>query len=564
MSKKEVQVLKATKIIPNSRGRSSYGVKLDRIRVAAYCRVSTDDDEQLGSFQSQKLYYEDKIQKNKEWVMAGIFADEAVTGTKVDKREGFQEMIRKCQHGEIDMILTKSISRFSRNTSDTIKYVRMLRDKHIAILFEKENINTLDMNGEMLLTILSSLAQQEVESLSGNVKMGLQMKMKRGELIGFNGCLGYDYNRETKEITVNREEAETVIFIFELYIQGYGGARIAKQLMEMGIKNHKGNVVWTDSGVMGIIKNEKYKGDVLLGKTFTVDPISKRRLANMGEENQYYIKDHHEAIVPREIWDKAESIRLKRVNSKLIESTGKRERYTRQFAFSSMLECAYCGHKLSRRTRHQTVKTTKPVWQCTNAIKYGIDNCPHCKAIDEIIIEEAFLESFRLLANNFDDVFESVLDTVEEVLKDDTELKQVEKVGKEISSIKKRKSRLTDLLLDGRIEQEDYDEKKEKFQRKIHKLTEEKACLESNIGQQQNINKRMLQLRKTLEREDPLDKFDRMVFESIVEKVIVGGYDADGNPSPYKLTFVLKSNQTLKVKNARADYRANRKGNKVS
>ena len=155
---------------------------------------------------------------------------------------------------------------------------------------------------------------------------------------------------------------------------------------------------------MGIIKNEKYKGDVLLGKTFTVDPISKRRLANMGEENQYYIKDHHEAIIPREIWDKAESIRLKRVNPKLIESTGKRERYTRQFAFSSMLECAYCGHKLCRRTRHQTVKTTKPVWQCTNAIKYGIDKCPHCKAIDEIIIEEAFLESFRLLANNFDDV----------------------------------------------------------------------------------------------------------------------------------------------------------------
>lgn len=273
MGAKEVQVLKATKMIPNSRGRNAYAVKLDRIRVAAYCRVSTDGDEQLGSFQSQKLYYEEKIQKNKDWVMAGIFADEAVTGTKVDKREGFQEMIRKCQDGEIDMILTKSISRFSRNTSDTIKYVRMLRDKNIAIFFEKENINTLDMNGEMLLTILSSLAQQEVESLSGNVKMGLQMKMKRGELIGFSGCLGYDYDKETKTITVNKTEAETVQLIFELYIQGYGGARIAKQLMEMGMKNHQEKVVWTDSGVMGVIKNEKYKGDVLLGKTFTVDSI---------------------------------------------------------------------------------------------------------------------------------------------------------------------------------------------------------------------------------------------------------------------------------------------------
>jgi site-specific DNA recombinase len=143
--------------------------------------------------------------------------------------------------------------------------------------------------------------------------------------------------------------------------------------------------------------------------------------------------------------------------------------------------------KLSRRTRHQTTKTTKPVWQCMNAIKHGIDNCPHCKAIDEIMIEEAFLESFRLLTENFDDVLESVLNTVEEVLKDDTELKRVKKLEKEISSIKKKKSRLTDLLVDGRIEQEDYDEKKGIFQRKIHKLTEEKACLESNIGQQKSV-----------------------------------------------------------------------------
>lgn len=199
-----------------------------------------------------------------------------------------------------------------------------------------------------------------------------------------------------------------------------------------------------------------------------------------------------------------------------------------------------------------------------NAIKHGIDNCPHCKAIDEIMIEEAFLESFRLLTENFDDVLESVLNTVEEVLKDDTELKQVKKLEKELSGIKKKKSRLTDLLLDGRIEQEDYDEKKEIFQRKIYKLTEEKDCLESNIGQQKNINKRMSQLRQTLESEDSLDKFDRMIFESIVKKVIVGGYDADGNPAPYKLTFVLKCDETLKVKNAKADYRVNRKGRQVS
>ena len=564
MSMKQVQVLEATKAAPNSNGRRTAGIQIERIRVVAYCRVSTDGDEQLGSFESQKAYYEQKIKQNKEWVSAGIFADEAITGTKVDKREGFQEMIRKCQNGEIDMILTKSISRFFRNTQDIIKYVRMLRDRNIAIVFEKENINTLDMNGEMLLTILSSLSQGEVESLSENVKMGLKMKMKRGELVGFNGCLGYDYHPDTKSITVNEQEAETVRFIYNMYLQGYGSSTIAKRLTEMGVKNKRRKVEWHDHGVMGIIKNEKYKGDILLGKTFTVDPISKRRLANMGEEDRYYIRDHHEPIVSREVWYQADEIRLKRVKPRLMENTGNRERYTRQFIFSSMLECGYCGHKLSRRTRHQTTTTKKPVWQCMNAIKNGISSCPNCKAIDEAIIENAFLDAFRLLADNFDDVLDSVLSTIEDVLKDDTELKRVKQLEKDISSIESKKRRLTDLLIDGKIEQEDYDEKKLSFQRKLHQMTEEKAYLEENIGQQKNISKRMDQLRKTLENEDILDEFDRIVFESIVEKVIVGGYDENGNPSPYKLTFVLKCNQDLKVNDAKAEYRSKQKVKKVS
>ncbi len=562
MSVRNVEVLQATKTAPSSLRRS--GIQVDRIRVAAYCRVSTDGDEQLGSFASQKAYYEEKILQNKDWVMAGIFADEAITGTKVDKREGFQEMIRKCQKGEIDLILTKSISRFSRNTQDTIKYVRMLRDKNIAVYFEKENINTLAMQGEMLLTILSSLAQSEVESLSENVKMGLKMKMKRGELIGFNGCFGYDYDKESKSISVNEKEAETVRIIYDLYLQGYGTSTIAKRLIQLGIKNKSGKVEWHTHGVMGIIKNEKYKGDLLLGKTFTVDPISKRRLANMGEEDQYYIRDHHEAIVSREIWDRAEEIHLKRVQPRLMETTGNRERYTRQFAFSSMLECGYCGHKLSRRTRHQTTTTKKPVWQCMNATKNGIDNCPHCKAVDEVIIENAFIEAFGLLADHFEDVMDSVLDTIEEVLKDDTEIKRVKQLEKDISSIESKKSRLTDLLIDGKIEQEAYEEKNLSFQRKLHQLTEEKAYLEENIGQQKNISKRMTLLRQTLEQEDALDEFDRIVFESIVEKVIVGGFDEAGNPAPYKLTFVLKCSQNMNVADAKADYRANKKGKKVS
>ena len=552
----EVQVLQKTKIVPNGRNRGSTGaLRVDRIRVAAYCRVSTDDDEQLGSFESQKLYYEQQIASNKDWVNAGIFADEAVTGTKTDKRSGFQDMIAHCHNGEIDMKLTKSISRFARNTVDTLNYVRMLRDRNIAIFFEKENINTLDMNGELLLTIMSSLAQQEVESLSQNVKMGLQMKMKRGELIGFNGCYGYDYHTEDKSITVNEEEAEIVRMIYDMYLEGYGTTTIAKRLMELGIKNKKGEVSWHTHGVMGMIKNEKYKGDILLGKTFTTDPISKRRLANMGEGNQYYLRDHHEPIVSREIWDKAEKIRMKRSNNKVVETTGNRERYTRQYSFSSMCECAYCGHKLTRRTRHSRSDYEKPVWQCMNAIKNGIANCSNCKAVDEAILEGAFLDAFGLLAGNFDDVLDVVLSYVAESADSDENIRKKQQIDKDISSLESKKSRMTDMLIDGTISKEVYEEKMVDFTRKLHKLSERKALLEDSICTQKDINRRMSELRDTLEKEQVLDEFDRVVFESIIDRVIVGGYEENGIPDPYKLTFVLKGNQTGTVPHAKEQFK---------
>ena len=565
----EVQILEKTRTAPNSRSRSSNGagghaVRVERIRVAAYCRVSTDGDEQLGSFESQKLYYEQKIADNPEWVNAGIFADEAITGTKTDKRNGFQEMIARCQNGEIDMILTKSISRFARNTVDTLNYVRMLKDKNIAIFFEKENINTLDMNGELLLTIMSSLAQQEVESLSQNVKIGLQMKMKRGEMVGFNGCFGYDYDPETKTLSVNEDEAQTVRMIYDMYLQGYGTTTIAKRLIELGIKNKKGEVSWHTHGVMGIIKNEKYKGDILLGKTFTTDPISKRRLANFGEENQYYIRDHHEPIVSREIWDEAEKIRKKRAKNKVVETTGNRERYTRQYAFSSMCECAYCGHKLTRRTRHSSSIYEKPVWQCMNATKNGIANCPNCKAIDEAILEGAFLDAFRLLAGNFDDVLDVVLSYVEESANNDDNIRRKQQIDKDISALESKKSRMTDMLIDGTITKEVYDEKLVEFTRKLHTLSDKRKILADSINTRNDISKRMSELRETLEKEDILDEFDRTVFESIIEKVYVGGYEEDGTPDPYKLTFILKGNQTGTIPHAKETFKEKQKETRKS
>ena len=555
---KDVEVIEAKKEAIGNRvkARSQVkGLKVNQIRVAAYCRVSTDGDEQLGSFQSQKLYYEQKISANKEWINAGIFADEAITGTMTTKRDGFQEMITKCQNGEIDLILTKSISRFARNTVDTLQYVRMLRDKNIGIIFEKENINTLDMQGELLLTIMSSLAQQEVESLSQNVKMGLKMKMKRGELIGFNGCLGYDYHPEDKSITINEEEAETIRFIYDMYLQGYGTTTIAKRLTEMGKKNKKGKVYWRTDGVMGIIKNEKYKGDILLGKTFTIDPISKRRLHNMGEEEQYYIRNHHEPIVSREIWDKADEIRKKRARNICTETTGNRERYTRQYALSSMCECAFCGSKLTRRTRAGGTIYKKHVWQCMKAVQKGIKYCPNCKSIDERIIQGAFVEAFKLLAGNFDDVLEEVLQSVEEVQNNEEDLHRMQQLKKDISTLESKKSKMTDLLIDGIITKEVYDEKILDYDRKINVFNERRKLLGKSVKNKSEIKAQMEKIRKTLENNEILDQFDRQVFDIIIKKVYVGGYDEEGNVDPYKLTFVLKGDSSHEVPNARDKYK---------
>lgn len=552
----EVEVIKAVEgPILRKRDYEGNPVVIKRQRLAAYVRVSTDDEEQIESFQSQKKYYQEKISENKDWVLVGIYADEAITGTKVDKREQFQRMIQDCMDGKIDVIMTKSVSRFSRNTVDILQYVRLLKDRGIAVIFEKENMNTMTEQGEMMLTLMGTLAQNEVESTSKNVKMGIKMKMKRGELMGFNGCLGYDYHPEDKTITVNEAEAETVRLIFELYLQGYGTYTIAKQLEALGKVNKKSVVKWTDSGVRGIIKNEKYKGDLLLQKTITTDPISKRRIENFGEEEQYYVRDHHEPIVSREVWEQAKEIRLSRNRQTDKKADGKREKYTKKYALSSMCECGFCGTKLTRRTLHSSSKYETPVWYCRNAANKGKANCPNSKSVHESILENAFLEAYKLLAGSFDDVIESVVGVIEDISTNNEDIGRLKKEQKALENLEQRRKKLTDLYLDEGISKEAYDEKYEDLSIKIQRSKENIEILKENVSNQKDVGKRMASLKKALSDGNILEEFDRVVFESIVEKVIVGEINDDGTVDPFKLTFVMKGNGNSVVPNAKERWR---------
>lgn len=534
---KDVEVIKAHNTL-SPRARTNFE---KRLRVAAYCRVSTDTEDQLNSYKSQVKYYTELIKSKPEWSLAGIYADEAITGTQVKKREDFQRLINDCMNGDVDMVITKSISRFARNTLDTLKYVRMLKDKGVAVFFEEENINTLTMDGELLLVILSSVAQQEVENISANVKKGLKMKMQRGELVGFQGCLGYDYNPADKTITINEEEAAVVRYIFQRYTEGAGGSVIAKELENLGYKTKRGSPKWADSTVIGIIKNEKYKGDILLGKTFTVDPISKRRLYNFGEEDQFYIREHHEPIISEEVFEAAQEILRRRAKPRSLNVDGKREKFSRKYAFSCMIECGFCGGTLTRRSWHSSSQYNKAIWQCVVSTKKGKKFCPESKGVDERTIERAFVESYRLLCQNNKDVLDEFMKRTEETLSESNAGKRLAKAEREIHALEVKKNKLVDMRLEDTIDKETYDRKYLDLSSQIEQLQKECESLQDAAETESTMRKRVATFRQTLEQNEVLDTFDRHIFESIVEKVIVGGYDSNGNKDPYMIVFVYKT-----------------------
>ena len=288
------------------------------LRVAPYCRVSTRGKEQVKSLRSTILHYTNLVNTNSDWKLVDVYVDAAMSGTRADNRVDFQRMIEDCKKGLIDLIVTKSISRFSRNADDIMYFIYMLREINVAVFFEVENINTLTMNEqeEEHLIFLASAMQQEANNASANSRTGLQMKMKRGELVGFNKCLGYDYDISTKSLAINEEEAKVVRYIFQRYLKGAGTFTIAKELTGLGYKTKYGSTEWGESTVRGILKNEKYKGAVLQGKTVTIDPVLKRRKVNSGESDKYLCENHHEPIISEDVWSKVDKEMKERSRAK--------------------------------------------------------------------------------------------------------------------------------------------------------------------------------------------------------------------------------------------------------
>ena len=365
-----------------------------KLQVAAYCRVSTEEEEQQSSYEAQCSYYTDKIMTNPEWTMAGIFADEGITGTSTKKRDDFNRMIRKCKKGKINLILTKSISRFARNTLDTINYTRMLRAMGIGIYFEKENINTLDMDSEMLITMLGAFAQAESESISRNVAWGKRKAIQAGKVyVNFNRLYGY-FLKDDGTPGINTEQAESVKFMFTRYMAGDTTRTIARKLDEAGVPTPSGKTAWEAATIKAILKNEKYCGDVLAQKTFKDSVIGGKIQKNNGQLPQVLVQNNHPAIISRELYYEVQEEMKRRTATQCpsTKSSTGRTRYSSKYALSERLVCGECG-TLYRRCTWTIRGKKKIVWRCVSRLDHGIKYCKQSPTMEETALQTAIMEA---------------------------------------------------------------------------------------------------------------------------------------------------------------------------
>ena len=368
-----------------------------QLRVAAYCRVSTDDEEQLTSYEAQQNYYTDKIMTNREWTMAGIFADEGITGTSARKRPEFLKMIRLCKQKKIDIVLTKSISRFARNTVDCLNYIRALRELGIAVIFEKENINTLEADSEILITMLGAFAQAESESISANVRWGKRQAMREGKaIIQYDRLYAYEKGEDGKPKIIP-EQAEVVRSIYEQYLSGASFRMIKDRLEAEQIPNVTGGPQWTITAIRSILTNEKYCGDVLLQKTYISDCISRKVIRNTGQLPMYLVQNHHEGIVERKTFDAVQAEMARRSAgkspSKKNAPTGMTS-YASKYALSERLVCGECG-TLHRRCTWSKQGRKRIVWRCVSRLDYGTKYCHNSPTLDEEPLQKAILAAIN-------------------------------------------------------------------------------------------------------------------------------------------------------------------------
>ncbi|HEM5236466.1 TPA: recombinase family protein [Streptococcus suis] len=499
---KKVITIEATPSIIRS---SSDDFSLKKRRVAGYARVSTDHEDQATSYESQMRYYSEYINGRDDWEFVKMYSDEGISGTNTKLRTGFKAMVEDALNGKIDLIITKSVSRFARNTVDSLTTVRQLKEVGVEIYFEKENIWTLDSKGELLITIMSSLAQEESRSISENVTWGLRKQFAEGKVhFPYTNVLGFKAG-EDGAIVVDQDEAKTVRYIFQQALIGKSPYHIAKDLTEQGVPSPSGKSHWNATTIKRMLRNEKYKGDALLQKTYTIDFLTKKKNINRGELPQYYVENNHEAIVDRETFDAVQQV---------LDNKGRKSSTT---IFSSKLVCGDCGHFFGSKVWHSTSKYRRVIYRCNEKYK-GTERCstPH---VTEDEVKQWFISAVNQMLENKYEVLENIDILIQMVNTDSIDERissletETEVVGQMVSNLIMGNARMSQ-------NQDEYQIKYRQISDKYESLIKEIENLEVQKFSIAKRHKELLDFHNVLKMQDGLlTAFDEFLWESIVESV---------------------------------------------
>ncbi len=473
---KEVKVIAPVK----DEGSLNDGSKeMPKRRVAAYARVSTGSEEQATSFENQVSYWEKWISEQKDCELVKVYADHGKSGTSTKKRVSFNEMIRDALDGKIDLIVCKSISRFARNTLDSIATVRQLKAVGVEVYFDNEHLWSLKAGSEFTLTVLSSMAQEESRHISENITWAFRKKMQDGKpFVCTTRFLGYDKNEAGDQLVVNKDEAVIVKLIFDLYDSGIGCLRICNELMRRGYRTVTGNVFWHTSVIMDILRNEKYCGDLMLQKTYTFDYLTHTRRDNDNVLPKYYVKDAHEAIVPRDQWKRVQA-RIKDSYESIVGPNFDKSKHNNKYPLSGAMICQNCGHTYKRRiwnSKHDTAK--KYVYQCTHyVIKDEKGETCHSKPIGETTAHEICCDVINNVYLKNSRIFSKMTNLIQSTFK----LDKIESEKRKLSRIKEDLSEKIDVLMVERLDAKNL-ELKEKIDKKYQQLLDQYEHIDNELA----------------------------------------------------------------------------------
>ena len=511
-----------------------------RIRVAAYCRVSTKQEEQINSYEVQKKHYTEKINANPEWQMVGIFADRGITGTSVLKRDEFNKMIKLCKSKKIDMILVKSISRFARNTVDCLHYTRMLKTLGIDVYFEEQGIHSIKSDAEFYISIYGTIAQSESENISANVKWGKLQSAKEGKVaFMYKNFLGYrkgtDGNPE-----IDEEQAETVKIIYDRFLAGDSLKQIAEKLQNEKRLSPSGKSEWSTATIRSILSNEKYKGDAIINKTFTVDCLTKEIRKNNGERPKYYIENNHPAIIDAETFGRVQEELARRIGKKKVKEIGTKTeqgKYSSKYALTELLICGEC-HTPYRRCTWTAHGEKRIVWRCVKRLDYGKKYCHNSPTLEESRIQAAIVNAIQKFAQQDPQLLKTLKSHIEKSINDAVREDGNLDIQLRLAAVEKEINELFNTISVDTIES--FDEKKaEELLSEKNKLQSESDRLAVLNQKDKNKQSRIAEIMELLDgiKNRTLvydDRLVRQIIEAIIveskEKIkviFIGGYEIE-------------------------------------